>query len=34
VSVAEFVELFPGVTQKQARLVLEHVARSSAAAVA
>ena len=34
VSLAEFVELFPGVTQEQARLVLEHVARSSAAAVA
>ena len=32
VSLAEFVELFPGVTQEQARLVLEHVARSSAAA--
>jgi uncharacterized protein (DUF433 family) len=27
VSLAEFVELFPGVTQEQARLVLEHVAR-------
>ena len=34
VPLAEFVELFPGVTQEQARLVLEHVARSSAAAVA
>ena len=34
VSLAEFVELFPGVTEKQARLVLEHVARSTAAAVA
>jgi uncharacterized protein (DUF433 family) len=32
VSLAEFVELFPGVTEKQARLVLEHVARSTAAA--
>ena len=32
VSLAQFVELFPGVTQEQARLVLEHVARSSAAA--
>ena len=26
-SLAEFVELFPGVTQEQSRLVLEHVAR-------
>lgn len=34
VSLAEFVELFPGVTEQQARLVLEHVARSTAAAVA
>jgi uncharacterized protein (DUF433 family) len=34
VSLAEFVELFPGVTEKQARLVLEHVARSTAAAAA
>lgn len=34
VSLAEFVELFPGVSEKQARLVLEHVARSTAAAVA
>ena len=34
VSLAEFVELFPGVTKQQARLVLEHVARSTAAAVA
>ena len=34
VSLAEFVELFPGVTERQARLVLEHVARSTAAAVA
>ncbi len=34
VSVAEFVELFPGVTPEQARSVLEHVARSTAAAVA
>jgi uncharacterized protein (DUF433 family) len=33
VSLAEFVELFPGVTHEQARLVLEHVARSSAAAL-
>ena len=34
VSLAEFVELFPGVTEQQARSVLEHVARSTAAAVA
>ena len=34
VSLAEFVELFPGVTEQQARRVLEHVARSTAAAVA
>ena len=34
VSVAEFVELFPGVTSEQVRSVLEHVARSTAAAVA
>ena len=34
VSLAEFVELFPGVSEKQARLVLEHLARSTAAAVA
>ena len=34
VSLAEFVELFPGATQEQARLVLEHAARSTAAAVA
>lgn len=34
VSLADFVELFPGVTQHQARLVLEHVARSTATAVA
>ena len=33
VSLAEFVELFPGVTEQQARSVLEHVARSTAAAV-
>ena len=31
VSLAEFVDLFPGVTQEQARLVLEHVAQSTAA---
>jgi hypothetical protein len=34
VSLAEFVDLFPGVTQEQARSVLEHAARSTAAAVA
>jgi uncharacterized protein (DUF433 family) len=34
VSLAEFFELFPGVTAQQARSVLEHVARSTAAAVA
>jgi uncharacterized protein (DUF433 family) len=34
ISVTDFVELFPGVTQEQARLVLEHAARSTAAAVA
>lgn len=34
ISLAEFVELFPGVTQEQARCVLEHAARSTAAAVA
>lgn len=33
VSLSEFVDLFPGVTQEQARLVLEHVARSTTAAV-
>jgi uncharacterized protein (DUF433 family) len=32
VSLAEFVELFPGVSLEQARLVLEHAARSTAAA--
>jgi uncharacterized protein (DUF433 family) len=32
VSQAEFVKLFPGATQEQARLVLEHAARSAAAA--
>jgi uncharacterized protein (DUF433 family) len=31
VDVGEFVQLFPGVTLKQARLVLEHAARSSLA---
>ena len=34
VSLAEFVDLFPGVTTEQARAVLEHAARSTAAAVA
>jgi uncharacterized protein (DUF433 family) len=34
VSLAEFVEIFPGATQEQARLVLEHAARSTDAAVA
>lgn len=34
ISLPEFVELFPGVTQEQARAVLEHAARSTAAAVA
>jgi uncharacterized protein (DUF433 family) len=31
VSLSEFVEIFPGVTQQQARLVLDHAARSTAA---
>ena len=34
ISLPEFVELFPGVTPEQARSVLEHAARSTAAAVA
>ena len=34
VSLAEFVEIFPGATQEQARLVLQHAARGTAAAVA
>ena len=34
VSLAEFVELFPGVSEQQTRQVLEHVARSTAAAAA
>ena len=34
VSLAEFVDLFPGVTQELARLVLEHAAQSTAAVVA
>lgn len=32
VSLADFVELFPGVSLQQARMVLEHAARSTAAA--
>ena len=34
ISLAEFVALFPGVTPEQASSVLEHAARSAAAAVA
>ena len=34
VSLAEFVEIFPVATLQQPRLVLEHAARSTAAAVA
>ena len=34
VTLAEFVELFPGVNQEQVRLVLAHIARSSATATA
>lgn len=34
ICLVEFVELFPGVTLEQARSVLEHAARSTAAAVA
>ena len=34
VSLAEFVEIFPGVTTEQSRLVLEHAARSTAVALA
>jgi len=34
VSLTEFVELFPGFSDQQARQVLEHVARSTAAVVA
>lgn len=34
VTLREFVELFPGVTQEQARQVLEYAARSTAAAIA
>ena len=33
VSLSEFVGLFPGVAQEQARLVLEQVAHSTTAAV-
>ena len=34
ISLVEFVELFPGVTLEQARQVLEHAARSTAAIAA
>jgi uncharacterized protein (DUF433 family) len=34
ITLAEFVELFPGVTQAHARSVLEYAARSTAVAVA
>jgi uncharacterized protein (DUF433 family) len=34
VSLTDFIELFPGVSSEQARLVLEHVARSTVAALA
>jgi len=34
VSLSEFVEIFPGVTTEQVRLVLEHAARSTAVALA
>ena len=34
VSLTEFVEIFPGVTIEQARLVLEYAARSTAVALA
>ena len=34
ITMTEFLELFPGVKLEQARQVLEHAARSSAAAVA
>ena len=33
VSLTEFVEIFPGVTIEQSRLVLEHAARSTAVAL-
>jgi uncharacterized protein (DUF433 family) len=33
VSLGEFIELFPGVTLEQARRVMDHAARSTAAAV-
>ena len=33
ISLSEFVDLFQGVTQEQAKLVLEHAARSTAAAL-
>ena len=34
VSITEFVELFPGITMQQARLVLEHAAKGTADLVA
>jgi uncharacterized protein (DUF433 family) len=34
VSLTEFVKIFPGVTIEQARMVLEHAARSTAVALA
>jgi len=34
VPLAEFAEIFPGVTTEQARLVLEHAARSTVVALA
>ena len=34
VSLAEFVEIFPGGTTEQERMVLEHAARSTAVALA
>ena len=34
VSITEFVELFPGISIQQARLVLEHAAKSTASLVA
>jgi uncharacterized protein (DUF433 family) len=33
VSLAEFVEIFPGVTTEQIQLVLEHAAKSTAVAL-
>ena len=34
VSLSEFVEIFPGVTTEQVRMVLEHAAKSTAVALA